>query len=69
MRRETRAFTAFTQLRHLARSLRRRVITDAEGYPAIPGRCGRWMGAGARLANVATCPCTLTARRQGRAPA
>jgi hypothetical protein len=38
MRRETRAFT---QLRNLARPLRLRVITDAEGYPAIPGRYGR----------------------------
>jgi hypothetical protein len=37
MRRETRAFT---QLRSLARPLRLRVITDPEGYPAIPGRYG-----------------------------
>jgi hypothetical protein len=38
VRRETRAFT---QLRNLARPLRLRVITDTEGYPAIPGRYGR----------------------------
>jgi hypothetical protein len=38
MHRETRAFT---QLPNLARPLRLRVITDAEGYPAIPGRYGR----------------------------
>jgi hypothetical protein len=38
MRRETRAFT---ELGNLARPLRLRVITDGEGYPAIPGRYGR----------------------------
>jgi hypothetical protein len=38
MRRETRAFTQF---RNLARPLRLRVISDPEGYPAIPGRYGR----------------------------
>jgi hypothetical protein len=38
MRRQT---SAFTQLHDLARQLRLRVITDAEGYPAIPARYGR----------------------------
>jgi hypothetical protein len=38
MRRQT---SACTQFRNLARPLRLRVITDAEGYPAIPGRYGR----------------------------
>ena len=38
MRRQT---SAFTQLHDLARPLRLCVITDAEGYPAIPGRYGR----------------------------
>ena len=38
MRRET---PAFTELRNLARPMRLRVITDAEGYAAIPGRYGR----------------------------
>jgi hypothetical protein len=38
MRRETRAFA---ELRNLARTFRLRVTTDAEGYPAIPGRYGR----------------------------
>jgi hypothetical protein len=38
MRRQTRAFTL---LRNLARPLRLRLIMDAEGYPAIPGRYGR----------------------------
>ena len=37
MRRE---INASTQLRDLARPLRLRVITDAEGYPVIPGRYG-----------------------------
>ena len=32
---------ASTQLRDLARPLRLRVTSDAEGYPAIPGRYGR----------------------------
>jgi hypothetical protein len=36
-----RQTTAFAQLRDLARPLRLRVIADAEGYPAIPGRYGR----------------------------
>ena len=38
MHREARAFT---QIRNLACPLRLRVITNAEGYPAIPGRYGR----------------------------
>ena len=38
MRRQT---SAFTQLRNLARPFRLRVITDTEGYPAIPGRYRR----------------------------
>jgi hypothetical protein len=37
MRRQT---SQFTQFRSLVRPLRLRVITDAEGYPAIPGRYG-----------------------------
>jgi hypothetical protein len=37
MRRQTQ----FTQFHNLARQFRLRAITDAEGYPAIPGRYGR----------------------------
>ena len=38
MRRQTHPFT---QLRNLTRPLRLCLITDAEGYPAVPGRYGR----------------------------
>jgi hypothetical protein len=36
-----RQHTAFDQLRRLARPLRYRVVIDPEGFPLIPGRCGR----------------------------
>jgi hypothetical protein len=38
MRRETHAFAQF---RNVACPLRLRLITDAEGFPTIPGRYGR----------------------------
>jgi hypothetical protein len=36
-----RQTSAFTHLRNLARPLRLRVVADAEGYPAVPGRYGQ----------------------------
>jgi hypothetical protein len=36
-----RHIVAFTHFRDLARPLRLRVISDAQGYPVIPGRYGR----------------------------